>query len=137
MNEAEIMVLTAGPEIDALVHVNIMGGKCYHLNRKPVNPHTIRQANGAKDVCLDCGWRTYTSDFRRAQKGYSRSVFGAKEVIERLAETTAWRCFVDTFDELAGPARADRGDAFILKTLDPLFVCQAALISKLKRGERV
>jgi len=143
MNKTEIMAMEAGREIDALVHVHVMGLKCYHLNRRPVNPRTIRHANGAKDICEDCGWRTYVSDFRRAQPHYSRDVMASRSVINKLAYTEggAWASFLRVFDDLLrNTGLGDTGlatAAIILSTMNPLFVCQAALVSKLKKDTLV
>jgi hypothetical protein len=125
----EVLAMQGSPELDALIHTRVMGYKCYHLHRRPVNPHTIRHANAAKDICDDCGARMYVSDFQRSQKSYSRNITAAKTVIEKLKMyPEKWAAFVEAFE---GMLPVQGTAAAIVAAMNPEFVAKAALISTL------
>jgi hypothetical protein len=138
MNKAEILAMKPGPELDGLVHVQVMGGKCWHLKRRPVNPDTIRHSNAAKEICEGCGWRTYTSDFRyaEAKTRYSRDIWAAREVVYQCFRSVAdWNRFFDALEEVIRAEGAPVTTSTVIQfALNPLAICQAALISKLEGG---
>lgn len=130
MTRDKILAMEAGPELDALVHTRVLGNKCYHLHRRPVNPDTIRHANGAKDVCEDCGLRTYVNDFHHAQKGYSRNIMSAKLVVEHLKmyPNDKFPAFVEAFE---GMLPVQGTAAVIVAATNPHFIARAAVIASL------
>lgn len=141
MEISEVEAMPAGPELDALVHTLVMGQKCYHLHRRPVNPNTIRHANAAKEICDDCGLRTYTVDFMRAQKQYSRNIDRAVDMVQRIAfggTKEDWISFIAAFESqvcsrmpTSGVPDAIPTSDIILAAIEPAVLARAAVMSKI------
>lgn len=129
--------MTAGRELDALVHAKVMGHpeQCWHPNAEKVDPkHTtlIR--------CPDCGETFGDSTYVLALSTlprYSTDIAAAWSVVEKMRGEGVYidvqpRC--DRWDTVAGWQGPDDGDIWeqVSLTADtaPLAICLAALRAK-------